>query len=142
MIFADGWYSFRFGGYAMSRAIPHHVVGIGRMRLATDAATGKQAVTGDHVSAISRLAGSDAAFDNNRYTMVGTLAEIGGYGVAQIRFSEDSTTMDPQVLDARFHLLPAGDGRIWLISTSTRSVSSGNAPADEVISGEAVRISD
>jgi hypothetical protein len=135
-MFADGRYSFRFGGYAMSRAIPHHVTGVGWMQLSAGT------IKGEHVSAITRLSGSDAAFENNRYKLEGTLVEKDNFGLAQIRFSEDDSVMERQILDAAFHLVPAGADRFWLVSTSTRIVSAGNAPADELVSGEAVRIGD
>jgi hypothetical protein len=142
MIFANGRYSFRFAGYAMSRAIPHHLVGIGWMQLGPGASPEEQAIGGEHVAAITRLEGSDAAFESTRYTMTGKLIEKDGFGLASIVFTEHGAAMDKQILEAGFQLVPAGDGRIWLISSSTRIVSSGNAPADELVSGEAVRISD
>lgn len=141
-MFANGKYSFRFGGYAMSAAIQHHLVGVGWMRLAPAPHDGEQTIEGEHISAIQQLDGSSPEFESNRYSLKGAMTVKNNFAVAAIRFQEDPSAMDPQVLDAVFHLVPAGPDRMWLISTSTWIVSSGNALADEIVSGEAIRIGD
>lgn len=130
----DGEYAFRFTGFSMANSIPHHLVGVGVMKLENGLLTGEQKST------IARLRGQDAAFKETTYTLDGTYKIVGAIGEAIVKFTEKSDADDAQVMTSSFQFVAAGAGRFWLTSGKAKITSAGHKQAAEVLSGEATRI--
>ncbi len=144
-----GTYAHRFSGYAVVQGIPCSVVGLGTMSIQP---TG--AVTGRQISSATQLEGDGAVIEVGEFDLIGSLtADTGGLWKATITFTQtggNANGPQDQVLVGTFSLVPAGGvvdmyERLWLISTGATLMTSGSnpiplGPADEVVSGEAVRI--
>ncbi len=143
----DGTYAYRFGGFSVHRGVPHHVVGTGTMTMTWDASARRGKVTdGLHVSTATQLTGDAAVLGTKAFKLTGSFvqAPAGGHiWIADIVFTStdlnDAGTPN-QVLDGSFAFVPAGDdSRFWLISTGAKNETA-HRKADEVVSGEAVRL--
>ena len=142
-----GTYAHRFSGYAVVQGVPCCVAGLGIMSIAP---TG--AITGQQTSSATQLQGAGAAIEVAEYSLKGSVtAHSGGLSKATITFTQTGGNANGpknQVEVGTFAIVPAGgvtdmDERFWLVSTGakvTGGSGSASGPADEVVSGEAVRI--
>ncbi len=127
-----GRYAFRFSGYSMgANVMPYYIVGQGLFEL--DA---KGGLTGTQRSSITALAGSQSALTHAEFVLSGSYAfKPDGTGTATILFKSESEQMR-----GGFDLVAAGPDRFWMIS-SGGTVLPTMTMADEVTSGEAIRLS-
>lgn len=135
-----GAYAYRFSGYAMKKRNQHHLVGVGALKIRADST-----ITGRHRAALLPLVGSNPTVQKGLYKIGGTLKEIGEQDLeADMMFTRlpwDATddTFEQKIRGV-FSLVPAGDpGRFWMISTYTYNETEKEV-AEEVVSGEAIRI--
>jgi hypothetical protein len=129
-----GAFSYRFSGFSMNgNTFPYHIVGLGLMNLNADGT-----LDGRQRSSITRLWGSGATLENAVFTLKGRYEfDDHGLGHAAVTFSSDD-----QELEGGFDFVVADSvDRFWLISSGAAIVGPGSAlMADEVVSGEAVRM--
>jgi hypothetical protein len=142
----NGLYTYRFGGFSVNKGVPHHVVGVGTMVLKSLAGSGPGEIkAGTHVSTATQLTG-DAVLNTEAFTLTGTFTpSLLGANIWDATITFTSTDVDEngdpdEVLEGSFAFVPAGsDDRFWLILTGATNETAGRV-ADEVVSGEAVRL--
>jgi hypothetical protein len=135
-----GTYAYRFSGYAMdTNGTPYRLVGVGKLNFFKDGT-----LSGQQSSAVTELQGFDHKVQPAVYELSGTHNPGNGLiGEANVTFLSPM-----QILKSTFAFVEAGPDRLWLISTgSTRTTSGGeplpsSVPADELVTGEAVRVGD
>lgn len=139
----DGFYSYRFDGFAMDRsASPNHIVGLGTLVIENMVVK-----DGSHRASHARLKGSGGALEHTRFKVTGAIEriEVERFWAAELIFEqEDVVPEDRQVLRGSFHAIEAGlAGHYWLISSgAVVSIGGGpESPAVEVVKGELVRVS-
>lgn len=133
-----GDWAYRFSGFTIMDGAPCYLVGMGVLNLSPD---GK--VTGKQSASITPLTGSKLALLNRVMDLSGTYSnEDGAWSKATLRF------LDPGKEDERgtFDIIQVDADRFWMISTGAKQLNPNSpgdgksSPADEVNSGEAVRI--
>ena len=142
-----GTYAYRFNGFAVDLAIPSSVIGVGTMILD---ANGK--ISGFHRASSTQLAGGGSTIGVAEFKLEGTLSPADRPYGPQDLAAEITFTMihsyggapKEQVLLGRFHFIAAGGEkdpgeRFWFISAGAEHLHT-KALADEVISGEGVRV--
>jgi hypothetical protein len=131
-----GKYAFKFSGFSRNNAkTPHHIVGLGVMEIFAD-----KTIKGSQRTSMWTLTGEESHALTARFTLTGDHGlNEDQTGHANLVF----TSVDPpQVLVASFDFVAVDGGqRLWLISTGAENSSLGDDPADEIVSGEAVRLS-
>ena len=127
-----GTFAFRFSGFSVDgNDEQYYLVGVGIMQLHNDGS-----VSGSQRSTITKLVGSGCKLQRSHDTMAGTYQfAADGTGAATITF----TSVD-QVLEGTFDFVRVDADRFWMISSGARIMSSEGILADEVVSGEAVRM--
>nr|WP_295658813.1 hypothetical protein [Polymorphobacter sp.] len=128
-----GRFSFKFSGFAVDgNDDQYYLVGLGVMELLD---SGK--ITGKQTSTITKLEGLGSKLIVTYPVLTGTYSfDADGTGVATITF----TTPD-QLLEGSFAFVTVGgDDRFWMTSTGAKIMSQQGILADEVVSGEAVRM--
>lgn len=128
-----GRFSFRFGGAAVDgNDQAYHLVGLGVLVLNPDGTVG-----GTQSSTITKLVGAGCQLVYTKNTLSGTFQFAGdGTGNATIVFTSAN-----EVLTGTFDFVLAPDeNRFWMISTGAKITSMQGILADEVVSGEAVRL--
>jgi hypothetical protein len=128
-----GRYAFRFNGFTMANDRLYYLSGIGFLSLAKD---GK--LEGQQKSSITAIQGQGAALQHSSFKLKGTYTlRSDGTGTARIDFIAPSGEIN---VTGDFDLLMAGTiDRFWLVSSG--ATAPGGAPADELTSGEAIRVS-
>ena len=128
-----GRFSFKFSGFAVDgNDEQYYLVGLGVMDLLNG---GK--IAGKQTSTITKLEGLGSKLIVTYPALTGTYRfDADGTGSATITF----TSLE-QVLEGSFAFVTVGgDDRFWMISTGAKIMSQQGILADEVVSGEAVRM--
>jgi hypothetical protein len=129
-----GKYVFRFNGFSMAEDVPYYIVGVGKFALDENGG-----LTGSQKTSITLISGQGASLANNAYTLSGSWTmNSDGTGTAKIVFQSPA-----QTLTGTFDLVAAGGDRFWMISSGATVAPQGGElgyTADEVVSGEAVKI--
>ena len=142
-----GTYAYRFSGFAVDMAIPSYVIGVGTMTLDESGNIG-----GYHRASSTQLAGGGSIMDRAEFKLEGKLTPAEQPYGPQDLHAEITFTMiashggapKQQVLLGQFHFIAAGGEkdpgeRFWFISAGAEHQTT-KVPADEVITGEGVRI--
>lgn len=124
-----GDWAYRFTGFTIVENTPCYLVGMGVFTLKADGSVkGKQSAT------ITQLTGSNQGLLHRDLEITGTYANNGVWGSSELTFLDQD---ENEV--GTFDIIHVDKDRFWMISTGAREMP-GNTPADEVNSGEAVRI--
>ncbi len=128
----SGNFAYRFSGFSVDgNDEQYYLVGLGIMRLKDDGT-----VAGSQKSTITKLVGPGCKLQRSHDTLSGTYQfAADGMGDATITF-----TSPDQVLKGTFDFVSVDGDRFWLISTGAHILSQEGIRADEVVSGEAVRM--
>jgi hypothetical protein len=129
-----GTFAYRFGGFTMLNGVPYRLAGLGQFQI--DAKTGE--LTGRQRSSLTALHGQGVTLKTGEFSIAGSISmQADGVGSATLTFTK---TTDGSGVKGEFNLLAAGSAdRIWLVSSGGVVLGSGE-PADELVEGEAVRI--
>ena len=143
----SGTYAYRFSGFAVVEGIACSVVGIGTMDIDTSGN-----ITGNQTSSATQLKGDAAVIEVGTYSLAGTVGAArkgSGAGALEATITFTMTWGNgngpaKQTLKGTFSIVPCGGvadpgEKFWLISTGAREETQG-VDADEVVSGEAIRI--
>lgn len=127
-----GRYAYRFGGFSMhpDEEHPFAVVGLGLITVQDGGG-----IEGFHQATSTVLADFDAKPTIRRYDVVGHVAPM----EAEMHKASITFTSPEQIMEGDLVLTPAGPDRFWLISQKAKILPGGRA-ADEVISGELIRL--
>jgi hypothetical protein len=130
-----GKYAYRFTGYVMKFNVRYYLVGVGIFEIDADGR-----LSGSHQSSLSPLQGQEAALTTGAYNLAGLITvDANGTGNATIHFVK--TGGDGENVDGKFFVQAAGSAdRLWLISAGATLPNSHDAPADELVTLEAVRM--
>jgi len=125
-----GNYAHRFSGFSMDNDTPFYVVGVGLIQLKSDGT-----LSGRQKSSTTQIAGQGASLMHASFTLSGKWTDnADGTGSVEITFTSSNETMT-----GTFDFVSAGSDRLWLISSGA-TLAPNNQAADEVVTGEAVRI--
>lgn len=130
-----GKYTFRFNGFSMDQdGTTYYIVGLGAFTL-----DGDGGLKGQQKSSITQISTMGGVLQNASFDMTGSWTLNGAeIGSAKVVFQSTE-----QTLTGTFDLVPCGPDRYWMISSGATFIRPG-APApqtaDEVVSGEAVKI--
>jgi hypothetical protein len=130
-----GTYAFRFSGFTVAYNIVYRLAGLGRMTIKEDGT-----IQGQQRSAITPLGGQTAQLKRSIYHLEGNIAlENDGTGSAMIQFR--LVTGSGVNVDGRFDVQVAGSpDRLWFLSAGSTLPDAADAPADEHVELEAIRI--
>lgn len=137
----SGTYAFRFNGHANARGRPHHLIGVGVMKMR------RGVLKGNYRSTIMRMedAGGEAnpaALLHASFTIKGRyMLEADGLWKATATLVSSDP---PQKLECEFVFADAGNGdRLWMIASKTILVRARkpNRDVPEMVHAEAIRIS-
>jgi len=136
-----GTFAYRFNGYAIKRAQPFYLVGVGQLTIDR-----RGNITGEHQSSATAMEGQDATVMTGKYTLNGMMSVASdGAGEAGIFFNKADGQGKSVV--GGFHVQVAGDvNRIWMISSRAIDLDQVAPPdgkpreAVELCSLEAVRM--
>jgi hypothetical protein len=133
----EGKYAYRFSGYAMDPDLttPFYLVGIGAFTLGPG---GK--IAGEHRSTLTTLQGGNATPVPGVFSLSGSYEPGDADFASALLVFTSRPPSPPQTLQGGFVFTPAGPDRYWLISTTTHILKPESSPANEVVSGEVVRI--
>jgi hypothetical protein len=124
-----GDWAYRFSGFSIFENTPCYLVGMGVLTLNPDGTvTGKQSAT------LTPLTGAGQELKHRELELTGTYSNSGVWGSSKLIF----VTIDETEVGT-FDIIHVDPDRFWMISTGAHMLP-GNSPADEVNSGEAVRI--
>jgi hypothetical protein len=124
-----GDWAYRFTGFTIMQQTPCYLVGMGTLTLSADGALkGKQSAT------ITPLTGGGQALMHRTLDVSGTYSSDGVWGSSKLTFLDQD---EHEV--GTFDIIHIDQDRFWMISTGAQEMP-GKTPADEVNSGEAVRI--
>jgi hypothetical protein len=131
----EGRYAYHFSGNTMLLNIRYSLLGVGWLQIAK---SGK--AIGQQRASITPLQGQCAELRTAYYALVGQVTlHSDGTGEAVIRFTK--TAGNGVDVNGNFFVQVAGTAdRLWFISSGSTLPRSGNAPADEQVTVEAVRI--
>lgn len=124
-----GDWAYRFSGFSIFENTPCYLVGMGVLTLEADGS-----VKGRQTATITPITGSGQTLRHRELDVTGTYSNNGIWGSSQLTF----VTIDETEVGT-FDIIHIDPDRFWMISTGAHMLP-GNSPADEVNSGEAVRI--
>jgi len=129
-----GLFSFRFSGFTMdANDTPFHLTGIGWFSL-----DGQGNLKGEQSSSTTQLARQGGVHKYSQYKLSGTYTvDTDRTGTAIIDFTPKTAGSVP--MKGYFDLMVPDTDRFWFMST--KEILSDGSAADEVVSGEAARIS-
>lgn len=122
-----GDWAYRFNGFSIFMTTPCYLVGMGVLTLKADGT-----VEGEQTASLTPLTGSGQAIKHRKLKVTGTYSNNGVWGSSQLTF----VTSDENEVGT-FDIIHVDPDRFWMISTGAHI---GESPADEVNSGEAIRI--
>jgi len=130
-----GAYAFRFSGFTVAYNIVYRLAGLGQMQIDENGT-----IRGEQRSAITPLGGQAARLNRSVYRLDGNIAlESDGTGSAKICFRR--VTGSGVDVDGHFDVQVAGGpGRLWFLSSGSTLPNASDAPADEHVELEAIRI--
>ena len=130
-----GTYAFRFSGFTVAYNIVNRLAGLGQMQIDENGT-----IRGEQRSAITPLGGQEARLKRSIYHLDGNIAlESNGAGSARIHFKR--VTGDGVDVDGCFYVQVAGGpGRLWFLSSGSTLPNAADAPADEHVELEAIRL--
>lgn len=124
-----GDWAYRFTGFTVVQNTPCYLVGMGVLTLKADGS-----VTGKQTATITLLTGNSQSLIHRELEVTGAYTNNGVWGSSEMTFLDQD---EHEV--GTFDIIHVDPDRFWMISTGAREMP-GNTPADEVNSGEAVRI--
>jgi hypothetical protein len=124
-----GDWAYRFTGFTIMQNTPCYLVGMGTLTLKPDGT-----VSGRQTATITPLTGTAQALMHRDLAVSGTYVEPTPMGSAKMTFQDQD---EDEV--GTFDILHIDDDHFWMISTGAVEMP-GSKLADEVNSGEAVRI--
>jgi hypothetical protein len=124
-----GDWAYRFSGFTIMENTPCYLVGMGVLTLAANGT-----VKGKQTASITPLTGTGQQLMHRELEVSGTYSGDGVWGSSKLTFTDQD---ENEV--GTFDILHVEPDRFWMISTGAKQMP-GATPADEVNSGEAVRI--
>jgi hypothetical protein len=124
-----GDWAYRFSGFTIMENTPCYLVGMGVLTLNADGT-----IKGKQSASITPLTGTGQALLHRELDLSGTYSGNGVWGSSKLTFL---TVGEHEV--GTFDIIQVDADRFWMISTGAKQMP-GSTPADEVNSGEAVRI--
>ncbi|HEY1930248.1 MAG TPA: hypothetical protein VGG92_22485 [Caulobacteraceae bacterium] len=125
-----GDWAYRFSGFTIMESTPCYLVGMGVLTLGADGT-----IKGKQTASITPLTGTGQKLIHAGLEVSGTYSTGDGvWGSSKLTFLDQN---ENEV--GTFDILHVDPDRFWMISTGAKQMP-GSTPADEVNSGEAVRI--
>lgn len=125
----SGDWAYRFSGFSVFENTPCYLVGMGVLKLNADGT-----IKGKQTATLTPLTGTGQGLLHREMDLSGTYSSNGIWGSSRLTF------LNPDEHEVgTFDIIHVDPDRFWMISTGARMMPA-KSPADEVNSGEAVRI--